>query len=492
MKKSKRARMEQDAIGVKKIPFDAYTGIFHTRASENFSLSTRKFPALFYHQLALVKRAAAQEHTHTKRLDVKIGNAIVRAAREVENGKFDALFDLDVYEAGAGTPLNMTMNEVIANRALEILHERKGKYSVVHPNNHVNMMQSTNDVIPTALRLTTLHFSQKLEKELIQTIHVTEELSQKYRTTIKTGRTHVQTAVPVTFGQELYVYAQSLRENLQKIRSAREGMHELSIGGTAVGTGITVEPGYDVNVVKILRKETGFPFYPSHRKMLHTSHMTVFQHYSNALSELSSDLLIWINDWVLLGSDAYAGIGEIHLPEAEPGSSIMPAKVNPSILEALKMIALQVQGNNETIRLSCESTQLELNVMTPVMASNLFESQGLLTNGLKMFREKCLKSVRPTNRMRTLLNASMSTATALNPYLGYDIVAFLVKKSMASHSSLEETVQRMGVLLPHEVQTLLRAENLTQPKKIDAKLKEAIQARPAFKKIRSIVQKFSR
>ncbi len=491
-KKNKRVRHEQDAIGVKKIPSDSYTGIFHARAKENFSLSTRKFPALFYHQLALLKRVAAQEHVHAKRIETKSGNAIISAAREAEKGKFDVLFDVDVFEAGAGTPLNMTMNEVITNRALEMLGERKGKYSIIHPNNHVNMMQSTNDVIPTALRLTTLEFSAKLEKELIQTIHVAEELSQKYAKHVKTGRTHVQTAVPVTFGQELYVYAQSLRDNLSKIRLAREGMLELSIGGTAVGTGITAEPGYDVNMVKRLRKETGFHLFPSHRKMLHTSHMTVFQHYSNALSELSSDLLIWINDWVLLGSDPYAGIGEIHLPEVEPGSSIMPAKVNPSILEALKMIVLQVQGNNETIRLCCESTQLELNVMTPVMGSNLFESQQLLTNGLKMFREKCLVHVKPSPRMRQLLDASMSTATALNPYLGYDAVAFLVKKSMTTHTPLEKMVQTMGILLPHEAHTLLRAEKLTSPQKIDKKMRQTIQQRSTFRAIRSSLQKYSR
>jgi aspartate ammonia-lyase len=247
-----------------------------------------------------------------------------------------------------------------------------------------------------------------------------------------------------------------------------------------------------VNIVKRLRKETGQRFFPSHRKMLHTSHMTVFQHYSNALSELSSDLLIWINDWVILGSDPFAGMGEIHLPEAEPGSSIMPAKVNPSILEALKMAVLQVQGNNETIRLSCESTQLELNVMTPVMASNLFESQGLLTNGLKMFREKCLKHVQPTARMHELLDASMSTATALNPYLGYDVVAFLVKKSMTAHTPLEKLVQTMGILLPHEAHILLRAEKLTSPQKIDGKLRNTIHQRPAFRAIRSALQKYSR
>lgn len=489
---SKAMRLEQDSIGTKTIPSDAYTGIFSARAHENFSLSTRRFPISFYHGLALLKQVAAQEHVHAKRLPEKEGNAIVRAAQEVQRGKFDGLFDLDVFQAGAGTPLNMVMNEIIANRALEILHERKGKYSRIHPNIHVNMAQSTNDVIPTAFRLTALSYSSHLEKELMETIHVTEELSQKYRTTSKTGRTHVQTAVPVTFGQELYVYAQSLREDWQAIRSAKEKMHELSLGGTAVGTGITTEPGYDVAVVKRLRTETGIPFYPSHRKMYHTSHMSVFQRYSDALSTLASDMLIWMNDWILLGSDPYAGIGEIHLPEVEPGSSIMPGKVNPSILEAMKMIVLHVQGNHETIRLSCESTQLELNVMTPVMASNLFESQELLTNGLKMFREKCLKKIHPSPRMRELLQQSVSTATALNPYLGYDVVAFLVKKAMANHVSVEKLVRAEGVLTPTEIEKIMRPENLTRPQKADEKIKQTIRTRAAYKKILSRVQKFAR
>ena len=278
MKKTRSTRKEMDALGSKTVPRDAYTGIFYSRAKENFSLSTRRFPPVFYHQLALLKYVAAQEHVHAKRIEPKVGNAIVRASQETMNGKFDSLFDLDVFEAGAGTPLNMTMNEVITNRALEILGERKGKYARIHPNNHVNMMQSTNDVIPTALRLTCLALSEKLEKELIQTIHVAEELSKKYAQRTKTGRTHMQTAVPVTFGQELYTYAQSLREGLTRIREAKTSLYELQLGGTAVGTGITTVPGYDIAVVKRLKQKTKLPFFPSHRKMFHTSHMSVFSH----------------------------------------------------------------------------------------------------------------------------------------------------------------------------------------------------------------------
>lgn len=491
MNKKAKTRKESDAIGVKRVPADAYGGIFWTRAKENFALSNRKMPFVFFQNLARIKRVAAEEHIRTKRIETKIGKAIIRAANEIIKGKKYPEFELDVMEAGAGTPLNMTMNEVLANRGLEIMGQRKGKYSLIHPNIHVNMMQSTNDVIPTTIRLTIVDFSELLEKELVQTIHETETLAKKYSKTIKTGRTHLQTAVPVTFGQELHVYSESLREALRHIREARLGLYELSLGGTAVGTGITTDPGYDVKVVHGLRKLTKQPYYPSHRKMLHTSHMSVLEHYSNSLSELADELTIWVNDWVILGSDPYAGLGEIKLPEMEPGSSIMPGKVNPSILEALKMICLQVQGNNDVVRLSAESTQLELNVMTPVLASNLFESQELLTHALHLFREKCLKKVKPTPRMGQLLGKSVSAVTALNPYLGYDVVAFFVKKSMQTGKGMSELLVGEGILTRGEANQLMEARALTKPQKLDEELYKRVQNRSSYKKIRKRIQKLA-
>ncbi len=485
-------RKEQDAMGVKRVPYESYGGIFSLRAKENFQLSNRELPSLFFKQLALLKCAAAIEHVRAKRLDEKVGKAIIRASREIMAGKFSNAFDLDVFQAGAGTPFNMTMNEVIANRALEIVGQPKGKYSLIHPHTHVNMMQSSNDVIPTVIRLTTVEFSLKLEHELIQTIHLAEELSKKYKNLVKVGRTHMQTAVPITFGQELFVYAESLRDALKKIRSGREGLYELPLGGTAVGTGITTEPGYDIKVVSIIRKLTKQPYYPSHRKMLLTSHLSTLGHYSNALSELADELLIWANDWILLGSDPYAGIGEIHLPAVEPGSSIMPGKINPSILEALKMVTVQVQGNHETIRLCEESTQLELNTMTPILAANLFESQEILTNGLKMFREKCLKNVQPTSKMKALVHQSYFSATALDPYFGYDVTAYLVKKAMHACEPFEKMLVSMKLLTPSEAKILLSAESLTSPRRISPQLKKAIQSRKVFTELRKRVQKFSR
>ncbi len=484
-------RKESDAIGIKRVPADAYGGIFWARAHENFSLSNRRMPFSFFQNLARVKLVAATEHTRRKRLDPRAGKKLIQAANEIIRGKHYPEFELDVLEAGAGTPLNMTMNEVLANRALELLGERKGKYARIHPNIHVNMMQSTNDVIPTTIRLTTVDFSLALEKELVQTILVTEMLAKKYSKTIKTGRTHLQTAVPVTFGQELTVYAQSLRDALRHIREARQGLYELPLGGTAVGTGITTEPGYDVKVVSALRKLTKQPYYPSHRKMLHTSHMSGLEHYSNALSELADELIIWVNDWVLLGSDPYAGLGEIKLPEVEPGSSIMPGKVNPSILEALKMGCLQVQGNHDVIRLSVESTQLELNVMTPVLASNLFESQEILTHALRMFREKCLKKVKPTPRMSERIGKGFSAVTALNPYLGYDVVAFLVKKSRETGKTITSLLASEGILTKMEAEKVMNIESLTKPQHVDANLVQTIQNRSSYKKMRKRIQKFA-
>ncbi len=476
-------RNENDAVGKRRVPKDSYGGIFSLRAHENFSLSTRRIPALLYQNIALLKEAAAAEHVSARRIDPAIGKAIIAACREIRKGKEYPEFQQDVYQAGAGTPIHMAVNEVVANRALEIMGKKKGTYSLIHPNTHVNMMQSTNDVIPTAMRLTVIGMSEKLEKEIIRTIHAGEHVSTVYSTHLKVGRTHLQTAVPVTFGQELYTYTQSLRDAHRAILEAKERLYELSIGGTAIGTGITTVPGYDVKMVNRLKKMTRMPLYPSHRKMLLTSHMGHFTHYSHALSELADELMVWANDWILLGSDPDAGIGEIALPEVEPGSSIMPGKINPSILEAMKMVCLQVQGNDETIRLAAESTQLELNVMTPVMGSNLFESIAILTNALRMFREKCVKGVKPTPRMKGLLEGSVSVATALNPYLGYEMVAHLVRLARKKKIPFTTLVVNEGLLTNEEGARLLDPRALTRPQRIDLRMKERIHGRRAFTKL---------
>lgn len=478
-----RTRKEQDALGVKDVPAESFGGIFSVRAKENFQISWRRFPVEFFTQLAHIKHANALVHVRSGRLAEKEGKAIIAAAKEVAKGKFANEFGLDVFQAGAGTPLNMTMNEVIANRALDMMGERKGKYARVHPNNHVNMGQSTNDVIPSTIRMTSVEFSIALEYELMKTISVLEKQSKQYAHLLKTGRTHLQAAVPITFGQELSAHAEAFKESLSKIKSARVGLMELPLGGTAIGTGITTEPGDDEKVVKELRKITKRPYTASQRKFFLTSHMSALGNYSHALSELASEGIILCNDLVLLGSDPLAGIGEIKLPEVEPGSSIMPGKINPSIVEAFKMVCLQVQGHHETIRLGMESTQLELNVMTPILAADLFESQFILKNSLRMLREKCLKGLRPTPNMQRHLEQSLSFATVLNPYLGYEVVAHYVKKGLKHGKGLEQLLVEENILTRAEIMRLLNPKLITQPQRVDLRLRESIQSRAAYRAI---------
>ena len=487
-----RTRKEKDAIGVKDVPAESFGGIFSVRAKENFQISWRRFPVEFFAQLAHIKHANALVHMRSSRLGEKEGKAIVAAAKEVAKGKFANEFGLDVFQAGAGTPLNMTMNEVIANRALDLLGERKGKYSRVHPNNHVNMGQSTNDVIPSTIRMTCVEFSVELEHELEKTISVLQKESKEYARLLKVGRTHLQAAVPITFGQELSAHAEALKESLAKIKESRAGLMELPLGGTAVGTGITTEPGDDEKVLKELRTITRRPYAASTRKFFLTSHMSALGNYSHALSELASEGIILCNDLVLLGSDPLAGIGEVKLPEVEPGSSIMPGKVNPSIVEAFKMVCLQVQGHHETIRLGMESTQLELNVMTPILAADLFESQFILKNSLKMLREKCLRGLKPTPKMQQHVEQSLSFATVLNPYLGYEVVAHLVQRGFKEKKGLERLLVEENLLSHTEVSRLLNPQHITQPQRVDLRLKENIQSRPGFRALAQRLHSFSK
>ncbi|QQR92912.1 MAG: aspartate ammonia-lyase [Candidatus Iainarchaeum archaeon] len=487
-----RTRKEMDALGVKNVPAESFGGIFSVRAKENFHISWRRFPTEFFTQLAHIKHANALVHMHGGRLGEKEGKAIVAAAKEVAQGKFAIEFGLDVFQAGAGTPLNMTMNEVIANRALDILGERKGKYARIHPNNHVNMAQCTNDVIPSAIRMACVEFSIGLEDELQKTITTLQKQSKRYAHLLKVGRTHLQAAVPITFGQELSAHAEALKESLLKIKAARAGLMELPLGGTAIGTGITTEPGDDVKVIKELRKIAKRPYTASQRKFFLTSHMSALGNYSHALSELASEGIILCNDLVLLGSDPLAGIGEVKLPEVEPGSSIMPGKVNPSIVEAFKMVCLQVQGHHETIRLGMESTQLELNVMTPILAADLFESQFILHNSLHMLREKCLRGLKPTPKMQQHVEQSLSFATVLNPYLGYEVVAHFVKKGFKQQQGLEQLLVAENVLTPTEISRLLNPRHITQPQRVDLRLKEAIQSRAAYRSILQELHHYSK
>ena len=420
------SRKERDSLGEIEVPDNVLYGAFTTRAYQNFQISGIRAKPDFIRAIAIIKKAAALANMKLGMLDEKIGNAIVQAADEVIQGKHRDQFILDVFQAGAGTPFNMNTNEVIANVAIRKLGGKPGDYHIVHPNNHVNMAQSSNDVIPTATRLSVLLTLPGLIRELDEIILAFHEKAKESDNIIKVGRTHLEDAVPIRYGQVFDGCATAFKRCSERINNAENSMLELSIGGTAVGTGINTHPDFKKTVISELRKLTGFEFVQGNSVTLSWS-MAGFVEMSNALRMLAVELNKISNDLRLLNSGPKTGISEIILPEVEPGSSIMPGKINPSIPEAVNMVCFQVIGNDHAVAMAAEAGQLELNVMTPLIAFDLLWSIELLTNTIRMLREKCVSGITiDEKRCTQLLDNSHALATVLNPYIGYENVAELV------------------------------------------------------------------
>lgn len=421
-------RPEQDSTGKICVPKHAYYGAFTTRALKNFQISGIKAPDYFKKALGLIKKAAAITNGELGVLPKKHAGAIVKAVDEFIAGKFDGEFTLDVFQAGAGTPFNMNLNEILANRANEILGGKKGKYSPIHPNNQVNAGQSSNDVIPTATRIAALFALKELLPEMAKLEKSLSKKAKEFGKIKKVGRTHLQDAVPITLGQEFLAYAAYTKRNLGRIKAQSEELKELGIGGTAVGTGINTHAKFAARIVKNLSGLCGFKFKESKNKFELTSSHTTFLQSAGALKSFATDLNKIANDLKLLGSGPKAGLREITLPEVQPGSSIMPGKVNPSIPECITMIYAQVAGNEHSIETACNEGHLELNVMCPVIMHNLLQSIQILTTGTKTFREKCIDGIKANKaRIKELYDGSLCEATALVPKLGYDKVAEMVK-----------------------------------------------------------------
>ncbi len=468
------SRIEKDSLGEIEVPDDVLYGAFTTRASRNFRISGITAKSDFIRSLAIIKKACALTNIKLGMLDEIKGNAIIHAAEEIIEGKYRDQFILDVFQAGAGTPFNMNMNEVIANAANIRLGGKPGDYSKIHPNNHVNMAQSSNDVIPTTIRLSALFTSILLQKELSALISAFFGKSREYDHVIKVGRTHLEDAVPVTYGQVFEGYAGALEECLKKLDLALQCMLELGIGGTAIGTGINTHPDFKSRVIAELNTLTGFEFYSGNSILLSWS-MTAFVDVSNALRMLAIGLNKISNDLRLLNSGPRTGISEIVLPEVEPGSSIMPGKINPSIVEAVNMVCFQVAGNDHALAAAAEGGQLELNVMTPLIAYDLLWSIELLTKAIKMFREDCVEGITVNEeRCLELLERSHSLATVLNPYIGYDAVADLVKKAQAENKSLKQVLIEKDIIPSTYLSEILDADKMTSPQVIDKMVVEAI------------------
>ena len=457
-------RIEKDSLGQKEIPADAYYGLQSVRAMENFPISGLRKHARMVEAMAMVKKAAAFANAELGLLKPEVSKAIGAAADEVLAGKLRDHFVVDVYQMGAGTSFHMNVNEVLANRAIELLGGKKGDHAIVHPNDHVNMAQSTNDVIPTAMRMA----SRLLLQELIPVLQDLETAlgakAKEFDGILKSARTHLQDAVPIRLGQEFAAYAVTIGKCRALIAAAAHSLEELGIGGTAAGTGLNTHPQYRFKLVEHLRAWTKINWRnaPDMREAMQ-SNLPIAQ-ASSALRLLALELTRICNDFRLLASGPTTGFAEIVLPAVQPGSSIMPGKVNPSMAEMLNMVCFQVIGNDLTVAMAVQAGQLELNVMMPVMAYNLHHSIEILKNGIRVFVDRCVVGiVADADRCRRYAESSMALATALNTYVGYARAAEVVKRALHEQKTIIEVVREEKLLTETEIAQILDPVKLTEP-----------------------------
>jgi aspartate ammonia-lyase len=456
-------RIERDPLGELPVPADAYYGVQTARAVENFPISGLRAPADLIIATILVKKAAAEANETLGRLAPDVAGAIRAAADEVLSGKLRDQFVVDVYQAGAGTSHNMNANEVLANRAGEILGEPKGTYRRVHPNDHVNMGQSTNDVFPTATRLALLLGAAPLVANAHALAESLDRKADEFADVLKTGRTHLQDAVPITLGQEFSGYAECVRRGAEDIAYASEQVEELNIGATAVGTGLNAGEDFRRLVVKALARYTNLPVRPASNLFRVTQSMGDVLAYSSAMRRLAVEVGKIASDLRLLSMGPRAGLSEIALPAVQPGSSIMPGKVNPSVPEMVNQVCFQVMGCDATVAIACEAGQLELNVMMPVIAWNALHSSTILREAMKVFRLRCIDGIaadRP--RALELLERSTASATALSPYIGYAATAEIAKESVRTGKSIRELVLQRGLVDPARLDEILSVESMTR------------------------------
>lgn len=440
-------RLEKDSLGEKYIPKESYYGIQTQRAVENFPISNLKTNKIFIESYLLIKKVAAMANRKCNVLEKNIADAIITTCDEILSGRYIDQFVVDVYQAGAGTSFNMNVNEVIANRALELTGEEKGNYSLINPNDHVNMSQSTNDTYPTAMRVAALFTLQKFLPTLQKLQSELANKEKEFIDIIKSGRTHLQDATPISLGQEFSGYASIMKKHTEIVNDSRKYLLELGLGGTAVGTGINTPMHYRDVVIEELQKLTGMEFKKAENYFEAMQSMFPFVHLSNALANLSLDLIRIANDIRLLSSGPMTGLAEIKLPAVQPGSSIMPGKINPSIAEMLNMVCFQVVGNNTTISLAAQAGQLELNVMMPVINYNLLQSIEILTNAIAVFSEKCVKGIEANRkRCKNYAEQSISIATVLNTKIGYLKTTELVKEALEKNVTVKKLILEKGIM----------------------------------------------
>jgi fumarate hydratase class II len=459
----RKLRIEKDTLGKMSLPGNAYFGIQTQRAVENFPISGLRLQRRFIRAQGIVKLSASRANGKLGLLEKKVSRAIERAAQEVIEGMHDSHFVVDVYQAGAGTSQNMNVNEIIANRAIELIGGKKGDYRLVHPNDHVNMAQSTNDTIPTAMYIAAFEAVArdlipaltKLQRELLRK-------SKAFNRVVKAGRTHLQDAVPVRLGQEFSGYAETIRKDIMKIRGASVNLLSLPLGGSAAGTGINAHPSFRNYALREIRTITGRKFRGSSNLFEGIQNVTPALELSASLRGTAITLIKIANDIRLLSSGPRTGLAEIELPAVQPGSSIMPGKVNPVMAEMLNMVCFQVIGNDTAIAYATQSSQLELNVMMPMIAYNLLSSIEILSNSVMVFTKKCIRGMKANvKRCEEFAEATLAIATALNPVIGYEAAAEVSKEAFRSGKPVKQVVIEKGILSKAEATRLLNPRKLT-------------------------------
>ncbi len=457
-------RIERDSLGEIHVPAEAYYGAQTQRALENFPISGIRFHRRFIQALGIIKQAAAQVNQELGLLDSRSADAIIRAAEKVITGDLDREFVLDIFQTGSGTSTNMNANEVIASLATELLGGDRGE-KTVHPNDHVNMSQSSNDVIPSAMHISA---RRMLEEELIPSLErfqkALEEKAGEFDDVIKSGRTHLMDATPVRLGQEFGGYARQMELGITRLRRASEELSELALGGTATGTGINCPKEFPNRVIQRISERVGLKFFEAENHFEAQSSKDACVSAAGALNTLASALMKMANDIRWLSSGPTSGLAEIRLPEIQPGSSIMPGKINPVMSESMMMVCARVTGNVQTITVCNQQGNFQLNVMMPVMAHAMLESISILSTVTEAFRGKCLKGIEANReRCRELLELNPSIATALNRAIGYDKAAEVAKKAAAEEKPVPEVVQEMNLLSKQEVEAALNVRSMTEP-----------------------------
>ncbi len=463
---SGRTRSEKDLLGQRDVPHEVHYGIQTLRALENFNISgvTLNFFPVLIQALAMVKMAAARANHDLGLLKAPVTEAIEQACHEIIQGKYVAQFVVDMIQGGAGTSTNMNANEVIANRALEIMGYKKGDYRYCHPNNHVNLSQSTNDAYPTAIKIALINSNTRLVEVLETLINGLKEKEEEFAGILKMGRTQLQDAVPMTLGQTFGAYATTLEEEIFRLNDNAGLLEEINMGGTAIGTGINAEPEYSEKVTWHLRQITGLDLKLAPNLVEATQDTGAFVMYSSVVKRLAVKLSKICNDLRLLSSGPRTGLNEINLPPMQPGSSIMPGKVNPVIPEVVNQIAFKVIGNDLTVTMAAEAGQLELNVMEPIMVQSLFESIEMLKNGMTTLLYRCIKGITANEaHCRNMVLNSIGLVTALNPVLGYEKCTQVAKEALEQNKGVYELVLEKGWLSQAELENLLSPENMLGP-----------------------------